>query len=373
MNRPPCYPPDEPPMPPRWRRWGMALIGLYAAQGVAWVALAPAVDTPAQRWWVSAVLCLGWALALAVRVLPWRLGLFYQRLYQQARTARLHGWWRQRSLALPVAQVLLSGPVGNAQEHYQHLQARAPAPRPPDLTRPSLQCPLGLGLDGARGPALARHLARMLLAVPGLAERWPRLKGLIWVGEPSLRAVFVEALCAEGLAAPSVCLPMRTLGDLDRLIDAFHRDCRSAEDWLLCAGAVSLDAGAGTDPPGEGGFVWIADWRGEQRLHRGDYLNTEVPGDGAALCAQVQRYAGLTAAPRCLALDPISQNAFAAGGWQAAEHQLGKHWGALGELAPFIGMSLALLQAGLSRQACGWLGRDAEQRLAIGVAMPHGD
>jgi hypothetical protein len=373
MNRPPCYPPASPPTPPRWRRWGAALIALYGVQGAAWVAVAPALDAPALRWWGSAVLFLGWALALAVRVLPWRLELFYQGVYQQAQAARLHGWWRQRSLALPVRQVLLLGPSGSTQEHYRHLQAQVPAPRPVNLAQPALLCPLGMAHDGARGPALAQHLAQMTLALPRLAEQWPRLKGLVWVGDTNLQATFVEALCIEGLVAPRVSASMRTLDDLDRVIDAFHSDCQADEDWLLCAGVASLDAGAGTGPPGEAGFVWIAGRLGEQCLHRGDYLNTEAQEDSATLCAQVQRYAGLTAAPQCLALDLASQGAFVAGGWQAAEHQLGKHWRALGELAPFIGMSLALLQAGHSRQACGWLGQDAEQRLAIGVAMPHGD
>jgi hypothetical protein len=72
-------------------------------------------------------------------------------------------------------------------------------------------------------------------------------------------------------------------------------------------------------------------------------------------------------------LDKTSQVEFAQGGWCAAEHQLSTQWGLLGNLAPFIGMSLALLQAKVAAQPCGWLSQDAEERLAIGVVVPHGN
>jgi hypothetical protein len=74
-----------------------------------------------------------------------------------------------------------------------------------------------------------------------------------------------------------------------------------------------------------------------------------------------------------LALDKASQDAFVEGGWSAAEHQLSGHWGVLAQMAPFIGMSLALLQAGEAGEPCGWLSQDGDKRLAIGMAVPHGN
>lgn len=44
----------------------------------------------------------------------------------------------------------------------------------------------------------------------------------------------------------------------------------------------------------------------------------------------------------------------------------------LGELTPFVGMSLAALQAEQSGQPCGWLGKDDAGRLAMGVVVSHG-
>ena len=114
--------------------------------------------------------------------------------------------------------------------------------------------------------------------------------------------------------------------------------------------------------------------QGRQLLHRGEYLLSELDESPAELCGQIQRYAGLDAAPPdCLALDKTSQGTFLKGGWRSGEHQLSGHWGVLAQLAPFIGMSLALLQAREAGQPCGWLSQDGNNRLAIGMAVPHGN
>ncbi|MCY1371235.1 hypothetical protein D9M69_583690 [compost metagenome] len=124
---------------------------------------------------------------------------------------------------------------------------------------------------------------------------------------------------------------------------------------------------------GEAAFLWVVSRKGMQRVHRGEYLLPEPNESPAELCAQMQRYAGLRVAPSaCLAMDNVSQSAFVEGGWSAVEHQLAEHWGTLAELTPFVGMSLALLQAGESGEPCGWLGEDGNKRLAMGVAVPHG-
>ena len=140
---------------------------------------------------------------------------------------------------------------------------------------------------------------------------------------------------------------------------------------MLCAGVVSVESADESDLPGEAGFLWRVNRQGRQLLHRGEYQAGESPVE---LCAQMQRYAGLETPPTtCLALDKTSQAAFVGGGWSAAEHQLAGQWGVLADLAPFIGMSLALLRAGEAGQSCGWLSQDGNKRLAIGVAVPHGN
>jgi hypothetical protein len=181
-------------------------------------------------------------------------------------------------------------------------------------------------------------------------------------------------LVKGGAVLPEARMPLGDLTELDALIDAFHQDCGDEVDWVLCAGVLSVPGADAPDLPGEAGFVWLVSHRGRQLLQRGEYLSGEPDESPAELCAQIQRYAGLEAAPPdCLALDKTSQGAFLAGGWQSADHQLSGHWGVLGQLAPFIGMSLALLQAGGAGQPCGWLSQDGNDRLAIGMAVPHGN
>jgi len=375
MNRPPPFPDVFEPGQPHWRRWWQALLVTWGLQlSVLWALFAPG-QSWLEFWLWSAVLPLCWALALALRVLAWQIGLFQRDVHRRTVEAFTQRWWDRRSLGLPVQQVLLLGPAGDVQLHYQNMMAAVPAPlatKPEGATQPMLRCPVSLSATGARAPALARHLARLTLALPELSEHRSMLRAIAWLGDEGSQAAFVELLIKGGVAVANTRLPLQDLRDLDRLIDAFHVDCRDESDWLLCAGVMSVEQAGEAELPGEAGFLWLVSRQGRQVLHRGEYLSHEADKTAADLCAQIQRYAGLDAAPfASLALDQASQEAFVEGKWGAGEHQLSGHWGVLAHIAPFIGMSLALLQAGEAGQSCGWLSRDGDKRLAIGVATTH--
>ncbi|MFS2200607.1 hypothetical protein ACCD00_19015 [Pseudomonas sp. Pseusp3] len=377
MNRAPQYPDVIEPREPRWRRWWLALLWLWGLQSAVLLSLWPEDQPRLELWLWSAVLPLCWMLALALRVLGWQIGLFNRDVYRRTVDAAVQRWWGWRCLGLPVEQVLLLGPVGDEQTHYHGLMAGAPAPKPskPDgAAQPMLCCPVALGSSSERAPALARRLARMTLELPELKERWPSLRGIAWIGDEASQSAYLKAVAKGGVVLPEARMPLDDLSDLDTLIDAFHHDCCDEADWVLCAGVMSVPSADEPDLPGEAGFLWLVSHQGRQLLHRGEYLLREPDESPAELCVQLQRYAGLDAAPpACLALDKTSQGAFVAGGWQSAEHQLSGHWGVLAQLAPFIGMSLALLQAMEAGQPCGWLSQDGNNRLAIGMAVPHGN
>ncbi|WP_032831623.1 hypothetical protein [Pseudomonas sp. GM78] len=328
-------------------------------------------------WIWSAVMPCCWALAIALRMLGWQICLFNRDVYRRTVEVAVQLWWGRRRLGLPVEQVLLLGPVGDEQTHYHGLMANVPAPKPskPEgAAQPMLRCAVSLGTTPERAPALARRLARLTLALTQLNDRWPQLRGIAWVGDERDQAAFVEVLAKTGVMLPETRLPLQDLSDLDRMIDAFHQDCCEEADWLLCAGVVSVPETEAPGLPGEAGFLWLVSRQGRQLLHRGEYLLSELDESPAELCVQIQRYAGLDVAPPdCLALDKTSQGTFLKGGWQSGEHQLSGHWGVLAQLAPFIGMSLALLQAREAGQPCGWLSQDGNNRLAIGMAVPHGN
>ena len=320
---------------------------------------------------------MSWGLVVALRVLLWKIGQFRLDVYCCTRDIDLQRWWWRRGLSLPVQQVLLLGPAGDEQIQYRGLMATTPIPKP-SLSHggipPTLRCKLSLSEVTERAPALARHLARLTLALPDFPQRWSTLRGVAWAGDASSQAAFAQAMAKEGVTLPATYLPLGDLTDLDALIEGFYQHCRGADDWFLCAGVVSVQRAEKAELPGEAGFLWVVSWQGQQLLHRGEYLLSEAHELPADVCAQVQCYAGLEGPPpNCLAMDSHSQEAFVEGHWSAAEHLLSAQWGVLGPLAPFIGMSLALLHAQEAGQPCGWMSQDAEKRLAIGMAVPHGN
>lgn len=377
MNRPPQYPAIKDPSEPRWRRWWLALLLLWGVQSATLLSVWPEEQPRLHLWLWSAVMPLCWALVLALRALSWRLGLFERDVHRRAQEAAVHRWWQRRSLGLPVEQALLLGPAGDVQANYRRLMASAPTPKTTALkpdARPQLHCPNVLNAFAERPAALARSLASLTLALPELTDARPPLRAIAWVGDESSAAVFAQALAEGGLESPESCLPLNDLADLDNLIDAFHHNCRDVNDWLLCAGVVSLASAEADELPGEAGFVWLVSHQGRQLLHRGEYQPDGPEDCTVELCAQLARYGGLEAVPPgCLALDQASQEAFVAGEWPAAKHQLARHWGVLADLAPFVAMSLALLHTAEAREPCGWLSQDGSKRLAIGMAVPHGN
>jgi hypothetical protein len=375
---PPCYPDYVEPGKPGWRRWWLALLLLWGAQSALLVALWPEHRPRVELWLWSAVLPLLWALALALRYLVWQIGLGNRDAYRGVIDSALQRWWRGRSRGLPVEQVLLFGSEGEQQSYYTRLmKGSAPLPQPqvPSPGAPAvLRCPLSTNLTRQRAPLVAQHLAHMLLAQGGMTERWPHLRGLAWHGAAESYQAFAAVLRAAGVSLPEQDLSLADLPMLDRLIDGFPRLCPEEEHWLLCAGVASVEQAPAEQLAGEAGFAWLVSHAPASQLKRGEYLQVEQGDSAAELCAQMQRYASLDAPPAsCLAMDVDSQGAFVEGGWLANEHLLASHWGVLENLAPFMAMSVALLHSAGSGRACGWLSRDGENRLAMGVAVPHGN
>lgn len=366
------------PATPRWRRWGVALLLLWGMQAALLLALWPEGRPRLELWLWGSLLPLAWALALALRFLVWQVGLGNRAAYRRTLDAALQRWWRRRGMSLPVQRVMVFGPAGELQPQYAlHMTGKAVAP--PTLEQgagkpPVLRCPVSASLGGLREPLLARHLARLLLTSEGWTESWPLLRGVAWCGSQDSYRAFAKALAGGGWSLPDEPLPLADLSSLEQLIDDFAKRCPQEGDWLLCAGAASIEQAPAQQVAGEAAFAWRVGRQGASRLQRGEYLLMDKGESPAELCTQMQRYGGLAKAPAaCLAMDAQSMEAFVAGGWSASEHLLAPYWGVLGDLAPFIGMSMALLHSTGTGEPCGWLSGDGERRLTMGVAVPYGD
>lgn len=376
MIHPPRYPDYVEPRAPRWRRWWLALLLLWGAQSGLLLMLWPEGRPRLELWQWSAVLPLTWLLVLSLRMLVWQVGLMNREAYRGTLDSALQRWWSRRSKALPIEQVLLLGPVGVEQTYYQRLMKGTPVPQP--LTPAGsaelrLRCQLSRSETQTRSVTLGRQLARLVLAEVELGARMGALRGLAWAGDAGSETEFLDTLATAGVTLPDTRWRLGSLDDLDALIDAFPWACSEEGDGLLCAGVVSRDQAGEGELPGEAGFLWVVGRKGTLRVLRGEYLLPEKGDVASELCSQMQRYAGLSEAPEdCLALDIASQGAFVEGGWTVGAHQLAEYWGALGELTPFVGMSLAALQAEQSSKPCGWLGKDDTGRLAMGVVVSHG-
>ncbi len=224
MSRPPQYPEFIEPGAPRWRRWWLGLGLLYGVQCALLLMLWPEAQPRLQLWLWSALLPLCWALVLAVRVLAWQIALFNRKVYLRTAQAATQRWWQQRSLGLPVQDVLLLGPAGDAQEHYLDLMKGVTPPAVKTDTTPCmLRCPLSLtvvtrarpGAGPASGPLDPGAARTAWLLAAGAGAGLGR-------GSKQPGGVRRDAGPGRGLVLPAPRLPLQDLTDLDQLIDTFH-------------------------------------------------------------------------------------------------------------------------------------------------------
>jgi hypothetical protein len=378
MIHPPQYPDYVVPGKPVWRRWWLALLLLWGAQAALVLGLWPEGRPRQELWLWGSVLPLLWALALAVRFLVWQVGLGNRAAYRRTLEAALQRWWQRRSRALPVQRVMLFGPAGELQPPYAlQVSGKAVAPQPMEQGKGKpvvLRCPVSsnFAADANREGLVARHLAHLLLVAEGWTASWPLLRGVAWSGSREAYHVFAKVFADAGFALPEEPMPLTGLAALEKLVDEFARHCPQDEDWLLCAGVISTGQVPEPLVAGEASFAWQVTRKGSCRLHRGELLLAEQGETPAALCSQMQRYARLEAPPEvCLAMEAACVETFASGGWPFSERELSAYWGALGAMAPFIGMSLALVHAQSAGTPCGWLSGDGEGGLVMGVAVPY--
>ena len=375
MSQPAEYPDYVTPRAPCWRRWSWALVVLWGAQLGAAFSLWPSERLRQDIWQLAAIVPLFWALALALRHLVWRVGLFNRDAYRHSLGWAQQAWWAQRRRGLPVDQVLLLGPVGDDPAQYRELMADAATPLPTSTGEATaLRYPWVNHEGEERAVLLARQLARQLLALPDVREHASRWGALAWAGDAASLAAFTSACAEAGVMLPGTRLALNNLDDLSWLIDAFHcPENTSIEEWL-CAGVVSVGEGDSQTMPGEAGFVWLANSKACQQVHRGEPLVPEPQAAADSLCARVQLYAGLDGPPpHCATLGAKSLSAVALAGWPASEHELSHLWGSLGALSAFICISLALLQTQTTAAPCGWLCQLPDGQANIGVTSVYGN
>lgn len=375
MKFPPEYPDYITPGPIRWRRWGILLAAIWLIGSFLALLLRSTEQAPsglAFWFFIIGFPSLFWALALAIRYLLLQIGLKNRSSYQQVVEQEQNDWWQERSLGIAIEKVYLIGPLGDEQSLYSGIMTGGtPAPNNPTLL--SLRYPLLLNMPTVREQGLAHHLAQQLINSPEIKSRWQSLAYISWFGDEASFQIFIETIKSAVNSISFIRLDLKCIDDVDHVIDVFQQSI-DANKWMLCAGTYSLSQSADAIPAGEAGFAWIASQAGNALLHRAEEIDVASDVESGMAARHLERYAHLDDMPECcLAMDQKSMAEFQPGGWSAIEHILAPYWGALGEISPYIAISMSLLHTLDTQQPCGWMSQCTENKMVIGVTVPHGN
>ncbi|MDH0292898.1 hypothetical protein N7414_27570 [Pseudomonas sp. GD04087] len=370
MNAPPqfdAYPTASAPAYGRWLAAGTTLLALLGAAGVL---LRPFIEPRVAALLAAAVL-LVWLLALSLRTLHYRLNRHNAYLYDQevARVERV--WWVRHRQRVSLCDSLLLGPAGSTAEHWQQLlagQLRPPEPVPEGEASALRLLSVFANDRAEREVQLAQLLAQQWREqLPATLANAPL--ACYWQGsEAAWQALLADmAPHCPDLPLPALPEPWQGQKTLETIIERLQRAPQDAR--ILCAGVRSLPADKQqASPAGEAALLWLLGRPGQgAQLSRGEWY--AVGGDKLhAVAEQACRQSRVEEAPdACVAFAHAEVTEL---DWRLAGVTQDAHWGRLDDLEAMVVQSLAALYAQQQGKPCGWLAKDSEHPLILGIASP---
>ncbi|GLK89277.1 hypothetical protein [Pseudomonas turukhanskensis] len=358
------YPLNPRPAYLRWLTTGAVMLCLVAVTGMQ----VSSFVEPRLALSAGVLVMMGWLLALILRMLYHHANRANAKRYAWGNAQVHQCWWQAHRQHVSMIESVMIGAACSPAESVPELFASTHLPgfdaRPDkSLLRSTL---VYQRTRVAREAELARWLAwQWQEEYPASAAVQPLQ--CYWLGSPEAWQAFTARVAELMPLArlPQQPQPWQGIETLDGIIDSLQGAAAPAR--VLCAGCLSLDDVA---QAGEAAVLWLLGPQGGPHVLRGEWVGT----DADALPAAAQRalkQAGLDKpAQACMSFSQPASLEVGKIGWDIAEHLQDAQFGALGELAPMVTLTLACEYARSQLQPCAWLASDPQHTLALGVVLP---
>jgi hypothetical protein len=367
---------------PKYWRWlfsGILLFGLVIASFGNGSTVLNGYETEQDRYraflitaGLAALLCL-WGVAFVLRVffnlLDRRSGQRYAIKAEQEEEV-----WRayRRQTAALLETVVVTAACRTPE---QRAQLFSPDYQPPVPKKVDWGTGLVIRSDQVTDEDLddrEAQLAKLLASQWREQQRWASVLQPVkcyWHGSDSAWEAFVEQM---GKSWPRVQLPKRPepwegLDTLDAIIDQLQG--APADTRILCAGCESSPVEAGSRlPAGEAAVLWLLGAQGGVRFCRGECCGPDYLVESAE---HVLEASGLmTPPPLCVSFSHPDVPEPAVIGWNSKHSVQNANFGALPEMEAMLLQTLAADYVGEHGVPCGWMARDSQYPLTLGVVKP---
>jgi len=369
----PSYKMARPPVKARWLSAGALLVVLGG--GIA--ALVPTMGSK------TSLIMLGILLSLVLVGLGWLTSLLYYRVsvhnanfYQRLVADEQWWWWEQHRQPFSLQEVVLLGPVGCHLSDWLRL-LKGECHRPEEQEQDGdkvLRLPqiLSVGI-----PQREKRLAEMLVLEWQRQRNDKRLSMPLhcyWQGSEAAWQAFYQQMA---VSFPDVILPLHPeswQGEMSLAAIAATLADAPSGSTLLVAGCQSVAAQPNTLlPAGESAVLWLVGQSGPVQLTRGEVYEQQKGDTLPKVCARALEQSELAQPPDTTILFSLSETeALARNGWDVSQHIQDTYWGDTGAMEALIVLSLAAIYAQHSQQPCGWIARDLNNTLALGIIKPYG-
>ncbi|MDN8559107.1 hypothetical protein [Citrobacter werkmanii] len=370
----PDYLPYRQPRPPQVRRW-LSAGALFPVISSGAMMLLPVVHRGGALM-IGGLVC-GIALTATgwlIHQLCYRTSLHHAQYYEQLVERERQRWWARHRQSFALCDMVLLGPVGCEAAHWQNLLRRehqAPEEKIEASGRALRLIHSFVNDPDVREQQLAGMLMQQWLTQRGKREL-PLLSHCYWQGSALAWRAFCEPVAEQFPAFQLPAEPKKWQGEAS--LSAIAAQINEAEDdgLILVAGCQSLTATPGsTRPAGESAVLWLISREGAARISRGEVYDVGQGESLADVCQRAMQQSETDLPPDpCIAFTQPQVPELDQSGWNVVQYLQDVNWGDTGHMEALIVITLAAMFAAGFQQPCGWIARDPEHTLALGIITP---
>lgn len=376
MKPVPDYPRYNTAHPPSAARWLSAAALLVLFSGGTAALLQPVQGK-------NSLIAAGILLALLLAGTGWLVRLLYYRIsvhnaafYHQLVEYEQQQWWDKHRQPFGLKERVLLGPAGTCSTDWLRMLNREH--RPPEEKKEgdgsALRLPQISVIDAA---AREKRLAELLVI------EWQKQRSeksftsplrCYWLGSEAAWQVFVTQMAQSFPTAVFPIHPTYWKGEESMSAIADELNHATSEGTILCAGCCSTPTSQNNEiPAGEAAVLWLLGKTGKVQFSRGEVFDEGIDESIVAVAQRALVQSELEQPPDSSFLfshhdiPDLDKT-----GWNVTQYVQDLNWGALAELEPMVVQTLAAIFVEHNGIPCGWLARDPNHTLALGIVKPYG-
>lgn len=323
----------------------------------------------------------GMTFSLLLVVMLWLTRLLYYRFahhnahfYNVLVEQQHQQWWLHHCQSLAFMDIVLIGPSGSETDDWlrvlnnAHVLPVMRKERGGDALRVSMA--MSESVNNRE-----QQLAAMLVLQWQKTRKYDVAPDICyWLGGDEGWQAFVVQMAITFPALRLPDSPRPWMGEAS--LAAIIAEINTAQDDIvvMVAGCQSLPAEKNSNQPaGESAVLWVVGPEGSVMMNRGEVYSSPDDKTPETVFERALLQSKCEQPPEhCLLFSQPDVEGLERSGWNISKHVQDMNWGNVDSMEALIVISLAAIYAETQRTPCGWIAKDPQHSLSLGIVKPHG-